>query len=268
MANDVKERPSSSAAQLVALGKDSVALVRDATLFSLALLLVAFPTYFNSMLVSAGFEEGSIVGFKWKAGLLAADSALQTANRTIAQLQAKNDELVQTLREMNTKLADPTFHERVAALERGNEQVQASANRANSNITQTLHSNAVLVDKARQSAAGTQQSARRPLSDYLVGVQTLGAPDEYRQELNAKLRAAGYSLHDISSSFQVSDRPNWFAQRPTVFYYHPAALQAARDLASLLKDWTGEEFQVQSGNGLGVDPSQRDVTLFVHYLKR
>jgi hypothetical protein len=31
---------------------------------------------------------------------------------------------------------------------------------------------------------------------------------------------------------------------------------------------TGQDFVVQRGAGLGVDPARRDVTLYVHYVKK
>ena len=51
--------------QAISIGKDLFSLLRDGSLFLLALLLLFFPARLNSVLVSAGFEEGSIVGFKW-----------------------------------------------------------------------------------------------------------------------------------------------------------------------------------------------------------
>jgi hypothetical protein len=34
-----------------------------------------------------------------------------------------------------------------------------------------------------------------------------------------------------------------------------------------MKSLTGQDFAVQRGAGLGVDPSRRDVTLYIHYAK-
>jgi len=70
----------------VSLGKDLVALLRDGAIFVLALLLIVFPLQFNSILVNAGFEEGSLVGFKWKSTLVESDRALKDAQGTISDL--------------------------------------------------------------------------------------------------------------------------------------------------------------------------------------
>jgi hypothetical protein len=46
----------------VSLGKDLVSLLRDGALFVLAVLLVAFPTQFNTILAPGSFRR--FVGFK------------------------------------------------------------------------------------------------------------------------------------------------------------------------------------------------------------
>jgi len=46
----------------VTVAKDITATARDAALLLLGLLLIAFPSTFNGILVSAGFEEGSSPG--------------------------------------------------------------------------------------------------------------------------------------------------------------------------------------------------------------
>jgi hypothetical protein len=266
MANGKPRAQRSGTSEFISVGKDCVSLLRDATLFLLAALLVVFPTTFNSILVQAGFEEGSIVGFKWKSKLIESNSALQEAQSTIADLQKKNDEMAKVLAEANTKLADPSFGERIIKLEHENSQLKEATQQVQTTVSRTIESNTPFVEKAL-SLSNQPTSSLRQTSDYLVGLQTLGIADEARKDLNAKLLKAGYSLHDISVSYQLSDRPSWFAQRSTVFYYSRSALPAAKGLAQLLKGLTGEDFAIQRGAGLGVDPGQRDVTLFVHYTK-
>lgn len=108
----------------------------------------------------------------------------------------------------------------------------------------------------------------RSLSDYLVGLQTLGVDDATRDQLNQKIRNQGYGLHELSASYRANERPSWFASRSTVFYYAASALPAAKQLAAAMKQLTGDDFVVQLGSGQGVDPGQRDVTFFVHYVKK
>jgi hypothetical protein len=73
----------------VALAKDIFALLRDSSLFAVAFLLLAFPATFNAILTSAGFEEGSFAGLKWKRQLFDTDTSLRTAQETIVSLRAQ-----------------------------------------------------------------------------------------------------------------------------------------------------------------------------------
>jgi hypothetical protein len=98
-------------------------------------------------------------------------------------------------------------------------------------------------------------------------VQTLGVPDAERVVINEKLRADGYGLDLVTWSYPAGERPSWFAARSTVFHCSGSSLPAAQELAHLMKLLTGQKFAVQRGAGLGVDPSRRDVTLYVHYVK-
>src|SRR4051794_5816821 len=50
----------------IAALKDILALSRDFVLVALFLLLLAAPAFIGDRLSSAGFEEGSVMGFKWK----------------------------------------------------------------------------------------------------------------------------------------------------------------------------------------------------------
>lgn len=263
--NDTSANHESRVSAAVSTGKDLVSLLRDSMLFLLALLLIAFPNRFNSILVSAGFEEGSIVGFKWKSSLIEADKALKQARETIADLQGTNGELVKALTEANAKLKDPALAERSVKLVEENRNATNSAQQVQSTVSEVIASNSPLVEKAQSSQrpAGTP----RAKSDYSVGLQTLGVPDSERVALNEKLKANGYGLDPVTWSYPSGQRPTWFADRSTVFYYAASSLPEARELAQLMKSLTGQEFAVQRGAGLGVDPALRDVTLFVHYVK-
>lgn len=244
-------QPSSFPSAAVSVGKDLVALLRDSLLFALALLLL-FPKTFNTMLVEAGFEEGSVVGFRWKSKLVESDAALQQALTTIADLRRKNDELTNTLTEANEGLGDPLLRNRVADIERENLTLKADAERVQATVAQTLETNEAFVRKARASTNPSIATPRQR-SDYLVGLQTLGIADTDRRKLNASIEADGYGLHAISSSLDRDTRPSWMAGRSTVFYYAESALPAARELANAPKQSTGSDFAVQRGGGVGVD---------------
>jgi hypothetical protein len=74
----------------VSLGKDAVALFRDGSLLILAVLLVVFPRKFNRILVDAGFEEGSVVGFRWKSKLVARGCSRRPRGCSILNSRAPN----------------------------------------------------------------------------------------------------------------------------------------------------------------------------------
>ncbi len=78
----------------VSLAKDLLVLFRDGAIIILAVLLIAFPLKFNSILVEAGFEEGSIVGFKWKSKLLESNETLEKANLSLVALEEENSQLL------------------------------------------------------------------------------------------------------------------------------------------------------------------------------
>ncbi|MGE6105594.1 hypothetical protein ACLHZT_18585 [Aeromonas veronii] len=147
--NGVGSSNKSSLASSIGIGKDLVALLRDGAILILAVLLVAFPVQFNSILVNAGFEEGSIVGFKWKKGLVQSNNALQDAQNTISKLQGENDNLLKALNDAKLKLNDPSLLEKFAALEAENMKLKAATTVVQSTVTETIAANAPLVEKVR-----------------------------------------------------------------------------------------------------------------------
>jgi hypothetical protein len=250
-----EEVPSSGFARGVSVGKDLLALLRDGVLFLLAFFLVFAPRQFNGMLERAGFEEGVLVGFKWKSTVAESNRALDEAHAAIAALQAKNDELVKALADANAKLKDPSFTNRIAQLEAENAKLRVTSTQVQTTVAQTIQANQ------------TALAVNRPKSDLTVGLQILGGPDDERIAFNQKLAAEGYAIDPTGWSYPANERPSWFAQRSTVFYYSATALPAAQQLARFMSAQTGQEFAVQRGAGLGVDPARRDVTFYVHYIK-
>jgi hypothetical protein len=71
----------------------------------------------------------------------------------------------------------------------------------------------------------------------------------------------------VTWSYPAKERPSWFATRSTVFYYAGSSLPAAQQIARFMSSVTGQEFSVQRGAGLGVDPAKKEVTFYIHYLK-
>ena len=78
-------------AATVSMLKDLVAVFRDLFIFVLGLLLLVFPATLNDVLVKAGIEEGSIVGLKWKNGLVNTNEKLKLAEDSISKLRSENE---------------------------------------------------------------------------------------------------------------------------------------------------------------------------------
>lgn len=163
----VTKLDSSIVATSTTILKDITALLRDAALLLLAVLLVAFPTQFNAMLTDAGFEEGSIVGLKWKSTLVESNRALQEAQQTITNLQGKNDELLKALSEANNKSADPTLLEHIKTLEQENEDLKTITQNVQARVTDSIELNAPLVRKALSSSS-RNSTASRNKSDLIL----------------------------------------------------------------------------------------------------
>ena len=147
--NSKKTGPST----LIGVGKDAVALLRDLALFVLALLLLIFPGTFNGVLTKAGFEEGSLVGFKWKSKLVESDATLKEARTTITDLKAQLDKSSQALAEAQAKLNDSSFKDSLAKLEEENKKLNAASAEVEVSIANTIASNAPLVEKAQTNVS-------------------------------------------------------------------------------------------------------------------
>lgn len=141
-----------SAPTFIGAGKDLVSLLRDLALFLLAALLLLFPAKFNALLTNAGFEEGSLVGFKWKAKLVDSDAALKEARATITDLQTQLDKASQALNEAQIKLNDPALKDQLAKLQEENKQVNMASSKVEASVASTIATNAPLVEKAQTAA--------------------------------------------------------------------------------------------------------------------
>jgi hypothetical protein len=258
MATDTQEVNKGGIEAVISICKDIISLLRDGTLFILAIFLVAFPSKINSMLVDAGFKEGNVAGFKWQASLIDSNQSLEEAQAKITQLQKEKDEQIKALAEARAQLKDTELKQRITKLESENITQKQSTEIVQNAVEQSIKTNTLLVEKT--------QSIRNK-SDYLVGLQTLGVSNQERLAINDKLSSDGYGLDSLTYSYAAGERPAWFAPRSTVFYYSASALPAARELARFMKSLTNQEFAVQRGAGLGVDPTRRDVTFFVHLVK-
>lgn len=137
----------------VTTGKDLVALLRDAALLLMALLLIASPQTFNDILVRAGFEEGSLVGLRWKAKLSQSDSALLEAQATIADLKKQNEELLAALADAKTQIGSGETRGEISRLEDVNKQVITASEQVQGSVQQVLSANAPLLQRLQAQSA-------------------------------------------------------------------------------------------------------------------
>ena len=140
--------------RFTATGKDLVAMLRDAMLLLIAVLLIGWPQTINSILVEAGFEEGSFAGVKWKAKLTQSDDILLKAQATIADLKEQNNILNSPLSEIKPQIDSVAVQAKIAKLEQINTHLAVSSARVQEAVKATASANATLVQKA-QVASGT-----------------------------------------------------------------------------------------------------------------
>jgi len=247
----------------ISIAKDLVVLLRDAAIIILAVLLIVFPIKFNSILVKAGFEEGDVVGFKWKSNLKNSTIALERAYSSIDSLEFKNTQLILALHEAEKKLNDSDLKTKLKKLEDQNLKIQQSTRETQADVLNVIDQNTPLIE----SIKSTSNKDDYKIYDYTVGLQTLGISNTVRNNLNVKLKEKGYRLDKITYSYNKNDKPSWFASQPTVFYYSNLSKQQAQELAAYMTNLTSVTFKVQRGGGLGVDPAKKHLTFFVHYVK-
>lgn len=248
----------------IALAKDFVILLRDSAIILLAVLLIMFPNTFNSIMVNAGFQEGSLVGFTWKSNLVDSNDALEQANKSIESLKEENDLLVLALEEAKAQLNDGDLKKKLNTLRDKNLSLKIETDAVQKGVLQVIESNEPVIEKI------SAQSKRKKVyinSDYTVGFHTVGIDKKTKLKLNKELSAEGYKLDSFTNSYDSNERPSWFALTPTVFYYSNSSRLQAQNLSEFMEDQTGKKFGVRRGNGLGVDPSKKHLTLFVHYIE-
>jgi hypothetical protein len=134
------------ASAIVGIGKDLVALLRDASLMVLAVLLIFWPSTFNSILSNAGFEEGSLVGFKWKTGFAETHTQLEQTNVALVNLTRENTDLVQLLAEADKFVTDNPLRARIASVQERNKKLAERSETLQSSVEATIAQTAPLAN--------------------------------------------------------------------------------------------------------------------------
>lgn len=137
--------------------KDIVTLLRDTFLLALIFLLLAFPVTFKSLLIKAGFKEGSIAGLKWEANLDDSDQALKEARANITNLTTQNEKLLKAIADAQTRTNNPTEKLQLAKLEEENKKLKQASAKVEANIQDTIASNASLVEEVQMATGASVQ---------------------------------------------------------------------------------------------------------------
>lgn len=171
-------------------GKDLVALLRDGALLLLATMLIAFPQKLNDVLTNAGFEEGSIVGFKWKAKLLQSDDALKNAQATIDNLQEQLKKSNEALNAAKGLVNDQALQSRIKGVTDQYERVAGATVQAQASVKSTIAANAQLVERAQMSLVSSGGWGVVMGSDVALGP----AKDEVARAARSGIDGAGIYL--------------------------------------------------------------------------
>lgn len=192
---------------MIAVGKDLSALLRDFVLLLIGGLLLLFPAYFNDVLVKAGFEEGSIIGLKWKAKLVQADEVLKEANVTITNLRKQLEETTAALVKARGDTASPEVKAKLEELESENRKAAEVATNVGKSVKNTLEANAPFVQRAQMalnqestkwgvifggdtSIAAAQDEIKKARSLGFTGAQIFYRQESYRSVAVTESRAA------------------------------------------------------------------------------
>lgn len=136
---------------LVTTGKELVAMLRDAMLLLMAVILIAWPKTINSILVDAGFKKGNIAGLEWEANLAQSDSSLVQAQSTIADLKEQNEKFKKTLLEVSSKINDSEVKDKIESLDHLNSELIKNAEIAQTSVAKNISANSLFIQQAQTS---------------------------------------------------------------------------------------------------------------------
>ena len=142
---------------LIASGKDLLALLRDSLVFLIGLLLIFFPSCLNDRLSKAGFQEGEIMGLKWKSSLVQSDQALKEMTITDSLLRIRNDSLSRLLTQIAPQITDRVVKAEIKSLQASNDQLQQAAAIVQSNAQNVIAGNSIAVAKAQKAVNEGEQ---------------------------------------------------------------------------------------------------------------
>ncbi|MDD2725387.1 MAG: hypothetical protein PHH59_15380 [Methylovulum sp.] len=135
----------------ISISKEISSLFKELILLSLFIMLLIWPENFNSLLTRAGFEEGSVVGFKWKKQLDNTNNDLNGAKQIIEDLKLRINAANDVLKKVHASTNDAELKKELEYLVGKNEEASQAASTADTSIARTLQSNEPLITLAQQN---------------------------------------------------------------------------------------------------------------------
>ncbi|MCY1648679.1 hypothetical protein OVA11_16905 [Caulobacter sp. SL161] len=191
----------------IAIGKNLLALLRDLVLVVLFLLLLLTPDFVGGRLAAAGFEEGDLMGFKWKRTATRFGSEVERLSQSLVDAQDLIKRQSAQLKENEKQLAALTSHNpsegsgQLEALKAANQKVIQDASVGGESIVRALAKAAPVVDQAQSLASpGSQWAVVFSGNANLEGGQ-------YEQGLVArKWQVEGADIYYRAGSYRVVKR--------------------------------------------------------------
>jgi hypothetical protein len=162
--NDNQKKPM--AERFLALGKDAVALSRDAVLILIFLLLVFIPEFVNNRLSEAGFEKGEFLGLTWKAQAKNNGDEAQKLSQQLGdaqvQIARQAEQLKKNAAELSRLRSSPENTGSAVILEklgRENADLASDAAKIDRAITAQMQAATPVLRQARSILDGSKQWA-------------------------------------------------------------------------------------------------------------
>lgn len=222
MPDDPKTAPGAAASRLIANWKEAAAAARDTLLLLLTALLILLPEQFNAILVRAGFEEGSLVGFTWKKQLVNSDTMLNEAKNTISELQTQNKALSAQLEALKGQVASADTRAHIDTLTSRAKALDVASAKVVRSVASTQASYAELVKRASTSG---NESARWAVV-FGGDVSPRDAQDEINHARN-KLGIASATIYLRQGSYRsVAPVDSWAQAQALVLKLAPRRADA------------------------------------------
>jgi hypothetical protein len=151
MENVKTESKSLFFSRFVIIGKDLAALLRDFVLLIVFLALVLCPETVNDIIIRAGFEEGSIIGMKWKKGITKSDIALKEAQGSIGVMRKQLDSVSKVLNEAKKLTDNIDLKKKIEKVQMKNGEIEKESNLIQKSLKKTISANAILVENAQKA---------------------------------------------------------------------------------------------------------------------